>query len=87
MLRAWIESISKKPEPVAKPRAEFVDEDRDVNPDDALPSSVAKAASDRRERQNNDDHLADENFFRKLLRELHEDTSKSGDVNRSTSDE
>lgn len=85
-LRAWIESISKKPEPVAKPKVVVVDDD-DAKSDDASPDAPSKTAKDRRVAQSDDEFLADENLFRKLLRELREDASKPDEVTRSTSDE
>ena len=85
-LRAWIESISKKPEPVAKPKAEVVDDD-DSKSDDSASNGSSKNARNRRDRLSDDESLADENLFRTLLRELRDDTSKSDEVNRSTSDE
>ena len=86
-LRVWVESISKKPAPVAKPKAEIVDEDNDSKAEDSASDGSSKIASDRRDRPRDDEFLADENLFRKLLRELRDDTSKPEEVNRSTSDE
>lgn len=86
-LRAWIESISKKPQPVAKPKAESVEEDSDAKVTDVASSSTPNSARTQRNAQSDDEFLADENLFRKLLRELREESSKSDEVNRSTSDE
>ncbi|RLT10082.1 MAG: tetratricopeptide repeat-containing protein [Planctomycetota bacterium] len=86
-LRAWIESISKKPEPVAKPKAEIVAEDSDSKSEDSTSDVPAKIARNRPDRLSDDEFLADENLFRKLLRELRDDTSKSDEINRSTNDE
>ena len=85
-LRAWIESISKKPEPVAKPKAEVVEDD-DSKSEVSATIGPSKSAKDRRIAQSDDDVLTDENLFRKLLRELREDTSKPDEVSRNTSDE
>lgn len=87
MLRAWVESISKKPEPIAKPKAEVVEEDADSKAEDSAKDGPSKSAKDQRIAQSDDEVLADENLFRKLLRELREDTSKPAEVTRSTSDE
>ena len=85
-LRAWIESISKKPEPVAKPKAEVVDDD-DSKSDDSASDGPTKTAKDRRNARSEEEFLADENLFRKLLRELRDDTTKPNEITRSTSDE
>lgn len=86
-LRAWIESISKKPEPVAKPKAETVDVGNDAKAEDTMTSGSANSTKDRRDSQSEDEFLADENLFRSLLRELREEMSKPDEVNRSTNDE
>ncbi len=86
MLRTWIESISKKPEPVAKPKVDVVDDD-DLKSEVSVTDDPSKSARDRRDRLTDDELLADENLFRKLLRELRDDMSKSDEINRSTSDE
>ncbi len=85
-LRVWVVSISKTPEPIAKPKVEVIDDD---NPNlENVPSDASsKIAKDRRTAQSDDEFLADENLFRKLLRELRDDTSKTSEVIRSTSDE
>lgn len=85
-LRTWIESISKKPEPVAKPKTEVVDDD-DLKSEVSVTDGPSKSARSRRDRLTDDELLADENLFRKLLRELRDDTSKSDEINRNTSDE
>lgn len=88
-LRAWIESMSKKPESVAKPKVEVVDDDSDAPADDEKTAArdSAKSINDLRDQQRRDDELADENLFRRLLRELRDDTPKSAAATRSTSDE
>lgn len=86
-LRAWIESISKKPELEAKPKAELADEDNDTNSEEAADSGNSKLSKVSRSTLDEDEFLADENLFRKLLRELREETSKPTEVTRSTSDE
>lgn len=85
-LRAWTESISKKTQPVAKPKVEVVDDD-DSKSEDPTTTDPSKSAKDQRIVQSDDEFLADENLFRKLLRELREDTSKTDEITRSTSDE
>lgn len=85
-LRVWIESISKKPEPVARPKVEVVDDD-DTKSEDTTTDKATKTAKGQRVAQSDDEFLADENLFRKLLRELRDDTSKPTEVTRSTSDE
>lgn len=76
-LRAWIESISKKPEPVAIPKTELVEDDN---------TDVEKVSISERS-QTIDNDLANENLFRQLLRELREEKPKPEQVTRSTSDE
>lgn len=73
-LKSWIESISAKPEPPAKPS--LVDDDDE--PDDEAPKSnrTAKSSSRPRSKSSTDDELADENLFRQLLRELHDESTK-----------
>lgn len=85
-LRSWIESISKKPEPVVKPKTELVD-DGDTDTEKIASSDTTKSLNDRRDKQNLDDDLANENLFRRLLRELREESPKPAEVTRSTSDE
>lgn len=86
MLRAWIESISKKPDPIVKPKVEVVD-DEESKSEDSADEGSAKIARNRADRLSDDEYLADENLFRKLLRELRDDTTKPNEITRSTSDE
>ena len=87
-LRSWIESISKKPTPVAKPKVEVVDDSDSSDEKDApAASDTTKSLKDRRDKQSLDEELADENLFRRLLRELREGNAKLDEATRSTSDE
>lgn len=85
-LRAWIESISKKTTPIAKPKVE-VAEDEEATTELTVSSDSTKSFKDRRETPALDEEVADENLFRRLLRELREETSKPDEATRSTSDE
>ena len=89
-LRAWVESISKKPEPVAKPKTELVDDDdTDTKAEEEKAAAIdsAKSLKELRDKQRLDEEFADENLFRRLVRELRDETSKPAEVTRSTSDE
>ena len=87
-LRIWIESISKKPTPVAKPKVEVVDDsDASEEKDSTAASDSTKSLKELRDKQSFDQDLADENLFRRLLRELREDNAKPDESTRSTSDE
>jgi hypothetical protein len=81
-LRTWIESISQKVPPIAKPKVEVANDDETTTE-----PIVAKSLNERREQPELDEEFVDENLFRRLLRELREETSKPGEPIRSTSDE
>ena len=88
-LRTWIKSISKKPVPVAKPKTELDDDDTDTKAEEekVAANDAAKSLKELRDKQKLDEQLADENLFRRLVRELRDETSKPAEVTRSTSDE
>lgn len=83
-LRAWIESISKKTAPIAKPKVEVADDDDN---EETTEPTAAKSLKERRETSGLDEEFADENLFRRLLRDLREETSKPDEPTRSTNDE
>ncbi|TXT31635.1 MAG: hypothetical protein FD138_2156 [Planctomycetota bacterium] len=86
-LQVWIESISKKTAPIAKPKVEVVDDDSDATNEPTTSSDSPKLLKDPREKPSREEEFADENLFRRLLRELREETSKPEEPTRSTSDE
>ena len=65
----------------------LVIDDSDETTEPTASSDSAKTRKDRSEKPSLDAELADENLFRRLLRELQEETSKPGETTRSTSDE
>lgn len=66
-LRMWVESISKKPDAVGKPKAEVADDDN-LSSEDSTTDSSSKSAKDRGIIPTDDRFFADENLFGKLLR-------------------
>ena len=86
-LQVWIESISKKPVPVAPPKAEFVAEFDEKGDADPASGSAAKSVKEPRNTPGSEESVEDENLFRKLLRDLREQKSKPSELIRSTSDE
>lgn len=73
-LKSWIESISAKPEPPAK--TDLVEDDDEPDDEASKSARTAKSSSRPRSKSSTDDELADENLFRQLLRELHDESTK-----------
>lgn len=87
-LRAWIEGISKKPMRNSASKSAIEGEDRHTEAEENE-SSIDNTISERDQRKADqlDEVLDEDNLFRRLLRELRDESPSSKGISRNTNDE